>query len=59
MAVTGQHTIEEAPRHARGAQRAGLTTDGGEGSTGAAGLKIKGSLEKVALPRGLEPLFSP
>ncbi|WP_353960050.1 tyrosine-type recombinase/integrase [Methylobacterium isbiliense] len=74
MAVTGHQTIEEVQRYTRAAQRAGLadramallacdapgpTGGEGKGPTGVESLKTKENLGAVALPRGLEPLFSP
>jgi integrase/recombinase XerD len=74
MAVTGHQTLEEVERYTREAQRAGLadsawerfaagrrgpTSEVGSGPTSA---KVLSKLKKnapVALPRGIEPLFSP
>lgn len=74
MAVTGHQTLEEVERYTREAQRPGLAdkawkrfAEGRRGPTSEAGSgptsdKVLAELVKnapVALPRGIEPLFSP
>ncbi|WP_244471628.1 tyrosine-type recombinase/integrase [Methylobacterium sp. ARG-1] len=74
MAVTGHQTLEEVERYTREAQRAGLadsawrryangqrgpTADRGSGPTSAKSLSELAKNAPVALPRGIEPLFSP
>ena len=74
MAVTGHRTLDLVERYTREAQRAGLadsawirfaegrrgpTAEAGSGSTSG---EPQADLKKnapVALPRGIEPLFSP
>jgi len=74
MAVTGHQTLEQVERYAREVQRAGLADsaserfewgqrghNGNEGSSPTSG-KVLSDFRKaapVALPRGIEPLFSP
>lgn len=74
MAVTGHQTLEEVERYTREAQRAGLadsaweryakgqrgpTADAGSGPTSIKSLSEIAKNAPVALPRGIEPLFSP
>ncbi|AYO86100.1 integrase [Methylobacterium brachiatum] len=74
MAVTGHQTLEEVERYTREAQRAGLadsaweryakgqrgpTAEAGSGPTSAKSLSELTENAPVALPRGIEPLFSP
>ena len=74
MAVTGHQTLEEVERYTREAQRAGLadsawerfaagrrgpTAEAGSGPTSARLLSKLKKNAPVALPRGIEPLFSP
>ena len=74
MAVTGHQTLEEVERYTREAQRAGLADRAwerfakgqrgptGNESSGPTSGKVVPELRKiapVALPRGIEPLFSP
>nr|WP_244536829.1 tyrosine-type recombinase/integrase [Methylobacterium brachiatum] len=74
MAVTGPQTLEEVERYTREAQRAGLadsaweryakgqqgpTAEAGSGPTSTKSLSELAENAPVALPRGIEPLFSP